>query len=128
MGCCFSKRRNSEKESQPEGEEERRKQYSWDQREKMIHAGFFLIQTKEVSMKPEDAQRVFQEKAPEFLNLLNKGPIIALEFNGDGVVEECQIVVNKIFGETKTFVSENRETASRDVENFYNFADIQMGI
>ncbi|KAF6091394.1 RP2 activator of ARL3 GTPase [Phyllostomus discolor] len=35
MGCCFSKRRNSEKESQPEGEEERRKQYSWDQREKV---------------------------------------------------------------------------------------------
>ncbi|XP_045716429.1 protein XRP2 [Phyllostomus hastatus] len=96
--------------------------------DEMIRAGFFLIQTKEVSMKAEDAQRVFREKAPEFLNLLNKGPVIALEFNGDGVVEECQIVVNKIFGETKTFVSENRETASRDVESFYNFADIQMGI
>ncbi|XP_054422362.1 protein XRP2 [Pteronotus mesoamericanus] len=96
--------------------------------DEMVHAGFFLIQTKEVSMKAEDAQRVFQEKAPEFLLLLNKGPVIALEFNGGGVVEECQIVVNKIFGETKTFVSENRETASRDVESFYNFADIQMGI
>lgn len=35
MGCCFSKKRNSEKESQPEGEEEQRKQYSWDQREKV---------------------------------------------------------------------------------------------
>lgn len=35
MGCFFSKRRNSEKESQPKGEEEPPKQYSWDQREKV---------------------------------------------------------------------------------------------
>lgn len=35
MGCCFSKKRKAEKESQPEGEEERPKQYSWDQREKV---------------------------------------------------------------------------------------------
>lgn len=35
MGCFFSKRRKAEKESQPEGEEERPKQYSWDQREKV---------------------------------------------------------------------------------------------
>lgn len=35
MGCFFSKRQKAEKESQPEGEEERPKQYSWDQREKV---------------------------------------------------------------------------------------------
>lgn len=35
MGCFFSKRRNSEKESQPKGEDEQPKQYSWDQREKV---------------------------------------------------------------------------------------------
>lgn len=35
MGCCFSKRQNSEKEAQPQGEEEPPKQYSWDQREKV---------------------------------------------------------------------------------------------
>ncbi|KAK1346188.1 hypothetical protein QTO34_000041 [Cnephaeus nilssonii] len=38
MGCFFSKRRNSEKESQPKGEEEPPKQYSWDQREKVTPA------------------------------------------------------------------------------------------
>ena len=39
----------------------------------MVAKGFFLVQTKEVSMKAEDAQRVFHEKAPDFLPLLNKG-------------------------------------------------------
>lgn len=37
MGCFFSKTRKAEKESQPEGEEERPKQYSWDQREKVTN-------------------------------------------------------------------------------------------
>ncbi|XP_006090634.1 protein XRP2 isoform X1 [Myotis lucifugus] len=96
--------------------------------DEMVHLGFFLMQTKEVSMKAEDAQRVFRERAPEFLQLLNKGPVIALEFNGDRVVEDCQNVVNEIFKSTKTFVSQNKETASRDIDGFYNFADIQMGI
>lgn len=35
MGCFFSKGRKTEKESRPESEEERPKQYSWDQREKV---------------------------------------------------------------------------------------------
>lgn len=96
--------------------------------DEMVHLGFLLIQTKEVSMKAEDAQRVFRERAPEFLQLLNKGPVIALEFNGDRVVEDCQNVVNEIFKSTKTFVSQNKETASRDIDGFYNFADIQMGM
>lgn len=28
----------------------------------------------------------------------------------------------------KVFVSENKDTASRDVDNFFNFADMQMGL
>lgn len=39
MGCCFSKKRKSDKESRAEGEEEQPKLYSWDQREKVIFAG-----------------------------------------------------------------------------------------
>lgn len=31
-----------------------------------------------------------------FLGLLT-GAVIALEFNGDGVVEECRLIVDKIF-------------------------------
>ncbi|TKC37367.1 hypothetical protein EI555_019066, partial [Monodon monoceros] len=40
--------------------------------DELVGKGFFLVQTKEVSMKAEDAQRVFREKAPDFLPLLNK--------------------------------------------------------
>lgn len=29
------------------------------------------------------------------------GPVIALEFNGDGAVEGCQVIVNETFNETK---------------------------
>uniref|UniRef100_A0A8I3WS22 Protein XRP2 n=1 Tax=Callithrix jacchus TaxID=9483 RepID=A0A8I3WS22_CALJA len=96
--------------------------------DKMVGKGFSLVQTKEVSMKAEDAQRVYREKAADFLPLLNKGPVIALEFNGDGAVEGCQLIINDTFNGTKMFVSESKETASRDVDSFYNFADIQMGI
>nr|XP_033803578.1 LOW QUALITY PROTEIN: protein XRP2 [Geotrypetes seraphini] len=90
--------------------------------------GFLLIQTKEVAMKPEDANRVFHEKASNFVHLLEDGPVVALEFNGDGAVEECNAVVNAIFSGTKVFVSEKKTSASQDVDNFYNYADIQMGV
>lgn len=96
--------------------------------DEMIGKGFSLVQTKEVTMKSEDAQRVFQEKAANFLPLLNKGSVIALEFNGDNAVEGCQNIVNQLFNGTKMFVSESKETAQRDVDSFYNFADIQMAI
>lgn len=95
---------------------------------KMVGKGFSLVQTKEMSMKTEDAQRVFREKASDFLLLLNKGPVIALEFNGDDAVQECHLIVNGLFNGTKMFVSEKKETASGDVDSFYNFAEIQMGI
>lgn len=35
-----------------------------------------------------------------FLGLLI-GPVIALEFNGDGAVEQCQLIVDEIFSGTK---------------------------
>ncbi|XP_029458923.1 protein XRP2 isoform X2 [Rhinatrema bivittatum] len=69
--------------------------------DEMIVKGFLLIQTKEVSMKPEDANRVFHEKANDFAPLLERGPVVALEFNGDGAIEECHAIVNSIFSGTK---------------------------
>lgn len=39
----------------------------------MTGKGFLLVQTKEVSMKAEDAQRVFQQSASNFIPLLEKG-------------------------------------------------------
>ncbi|XP_053734736.1 protein XRP2 [Synchiropus splendidus] len=90
--------------------------------------GFVLIQTKEVSMRPEDVKRVFQNNADDLVEWISKGPVIALELNGDGVVEACKVISNEVFSGTKVFVSDNKNTSSRDVDNFFNFADMQMGL
>lgn len=90
--------------------------------------GFVLIQTKEVSMRPEDVNRVFQNNAEGLVDCITKGPVIALELNGDGVVEACKNIAGEVFSGTKVFVSDNKNTSSRDVDNFFNFADMQMGL
>ncbi|XP_061682026.1 protein XRP2 [Syngnathoides biaculeatus] len=90
--------------------------------------GFVLIQTKEVSMRPEDVKRVFQNDAEDLVEWIGKGPVIALELNGDGVVEACKNLAGEVFSGTKVFVSDNKNTSSRDVDNFFNFADMQMGL
>lgn len=46
----------------------------------MIGKGFQLVQTKEVSMKAEDAHRVFQQCASEFISLLEKGEFVLFAF------------------------------------------------
>uniref|UniRef100_A0A672L9R9 Protein XRP2-like n=1 Tax=Sinocyclocheilus grahami TaxID=75366 RepID=A0A672L9R9_SINGR len=90
--------------------------------------GFVLIQTKEVSMRPEDVNRVFQNNAESLTEWITKGSVVALELNGDGVVEACRSIANEVFNGTKLFVSESKNTSSRDVDNFFNFADMQMGL
>lgn len=90
--------------------------------------GFVLIQTKEVSMRPEDVNRVFQDNAESLTECITKGPVVALELNGDGVVEACRAIADELFNGTKVFVSESKNTSSRDVDNFFNFADMQMGL
>ncbi|XP_062306313.1 protein XRP2 [Osmerus eperlanus] len=90
--------------------------------------GFVLVQTKEVSMRPEDVNRVFQSNAEDLIEWITKGPVVALEMNGDGVVEACKNIASEVFSGTKVFVSENKSTSCRDVDNFFNFADMQMGL
>uniref|UniRef100_A0A8C2J7V4 Protein XRP2 n=1 Tax=Cyprinus carpio TaxID=7962 RepID=A0A8C2J7V4_CYPCA len=90
--------------------------------------GFVLIQTKEVSMRPEDVNRVFQNNAESLTEWITKGPVVALELNGDGVVEASRSIANEVFNGAKLFVSESKSTSSRDVDNFFNFADMQMGL
>lgn len=96
--------------------------------DEMTGKGFWLVQTKEVSMKADDALRVFQQRASEFTPFLDKGPVVALEFSGDGSVAACQDIVGNVFSGAKIFVSEDKTSASREVESFYNFADMQMGM
>ncbi|XP_075901415.1 protein XRP2 [Nelusetta ayraudi] len=107
-------------------------EYSTANARKMIDEatakGFVLIQTKEVTMRPEDVKRVFQNSAEDLVEWITKGPVIALELNGDGVVDACKNIANEMFNGTKVFVSDNKNTSSRDVDNFFNFADMQMGL
>ncbi|XP_023656730.1 protein XRP2 [Paramormyrops kingsleyae] len=96
--------------------------------DEVTERSFVLIQTKEVSMRPEDVSRVFQNSAEGLAELITKGPVVALELNGDGVVEACRAIAKEVFSGTKVFVSESETTSSRDVDNFFNFADMQMSL
>ncbi|KAI1885108.1 hypothetical protein AGOR_G00216790 [Albula goreensis] len=77
--------------------------------------GFVLIQTKE-------------SDAEDLTELITKGPVVALELNGDGVVEACRNIAEEVFNGTRVFVSESKNTSTADVDNFFNFADMQMGL
>ncbi|RVE74055.1 hypothetical protein OJAV_G00037640 [Oryzias javanicus] len=92
-----------------------------------VAKGFVLIQTKEVLMRPEDVKRVFHNSGDDIVEWITKGPVVALELNGDGVVEACRNIASEVFSGTKVFVSDNKNTSTRDVDNFFNFADMQMG-
>nr|XP_032836796.1 protein XRP2 [Petromyzon marinus] len=95
--------------------------------DEMESRGLVLVQTKEVAMRSEDAERVFRERAAHLTPHLQKGPVIGLELNGDGAVESTNSVVRTLFTPaTPVFVSASVDTASQDVDSFYNFADMQM--
>ncbi|KAH9493084.1 Protein Xrp2 [Bulinus truncatus] len=87
-----------------------------------------LVQTKEVTMGPEDSKRVFNSDA--YTKAVQQGPVIGIEINGDGCVELCQSLVSELMkGATGLiFVSQSSASAEAQIENFYNFADMQMGI
>ncbi|XP_061834520.1 protein XRP2 [Nerophis lumbriciformis] len=91
-------------------------------------AGLVLVQTKEVCMRPEDVKRVFQKQAEEMVQWTSSGPVIAMEMNGEGVVEACKKLASEVFSGAKVFVSEDKHSSCRDVDSFFNFADMQMGL
>lgn len=55
--------------------------------------------------------------------------MIGFEYNGEAAILSCQkSVADTAYGTTGlAFVSSNPKTALSYVENFYNFADMQMG-
>lgn len=69
MGCFFSKKRKAEKESQPQGEEEPPKQYSWDQREKVTRARSIWSQPSGASLRGSVAGLVGLTGRPEQMSL-----------------------------------------------------------
>ncbi|XP_060568964.1 protein XRP2-like [Ruditapes philippinarum] len=92
------------------------------------HPDCILVQTKELKMTPPDALRVFGSDAYDVV--VSRGPVIGLEYNGENCIQICQEV---IMGITKgltglVFISQSRETADEEIENYYNFADMQMAV
>ncbi|KAK3739786.1 hypothetical protein RRG08_033935 [Elysia crispata] len=87
-----------------------------------------LVQSKEILMEPDDSRRVFESES--YITAVQGGPVIGLEFNCDGCVSLCQAAVVELMAGTTglVFVSQSAEAAEKQVEAFYNFADMQMGI
>ncbi|XP_041367232.1 protein XRP2-like [Gigantopelta aegis] len=87
-----------------------------------------LVQSKEVTLQPFEAQRVFGTDS--YALAVQQGPVIGLEFNGEGVIAYCQkVVVDLTKGTTGlVFVSQNLSSANQQIENFFSFAEMQMSM
>ncbi|XP_021347984.1 protein XRP2-like isoform X1 [Mizuhopecten yessoensis] len=85
-----------------------------------------LVQTKEIDMQPQDAQRVFGTDA--YQSLVQQGAVIGLEYNGEDSINLCQVeLVEFMKGTTGlVFISQSRALADKQIEDFYNFAEMQM--
>ncbi|KAK6169351.1 hypothetical protein SNE40_020422 [Patella caerulea] len=97
--------------------------------ESLIRNGsFILAQTKEVPMQAADAQRVFGSDV--YSKAVGKGEVIGLEINGTGCIKFCQDVIADLLKDSPgvVFVSQNQAAATQNIDNFYNFANMQMEI
>ncbi|XP_052797927.1 protein XRP2-like isoform X1 [Mya arenaria] len=96
--------------------------------EEMRNHQCVLVQTKELKMLPNDAQRVFGSDM--YNEAVSRGDVIGLEFNGVDAVQTCQEVVTRLTaGSTGVvFVSQSREAAETQITNYYDFADMQMSV
>ena len=58
------------------------------------------------------------------------GAVIGLEINGDNSVGVCNEILNTVFGERNksehVFISTSKETAVKNIDDFYNFVDMTM--
>ncbi|XP_013390023.1 protein XRP2 [Lingula anatina] len=90
--------------------------------------GCVLIQTKEVNMQAAEAVRVFGSEA--YNTVVQQGPVIGLEYNGEDCVKHCKEIVASISqgSSEMVFVTQSPELAAEQVENFYNYADMQMAV
>lgn len=86
-----------------------------------------LVQCKELTMQPDDAKRVFGSDS--YSQATKQGPVIGFEFTGNNCIKHCQqTVIEVLQGSTGlVFVSSNKNTSHQQIENFYNYADMQMG-
>ena len=71
--------------------------------------------------------RMFFKKSGLIECLRYSGPIIGLEYNGDDCVRLCGETVNTLqTRDHPLYSSPSSSVAIREIENFYNFCDMQM--
>ena len=58
------------------------------------------------------------------------GPVIGIEFNGDDCVESCKNEALSLMQGSigLVFISQSQTEAEKQIEDFYNFADMQMSV
>ena len=88
-----------------------------------------LVRTKEIAMQPSDAQNVFGSNE-SYIAAIQQGPVIGFEYNGDGCVQACLSVSNSVSNgkEELIFVSSDQTSAKDQIQKFYDFAEMQMGV
>jgi len=86
-----------------------------------------IRQTKEIAMSSEDATRVF--KSEKYDQLAKQGPVIALELNGENIIRLCEDRLEQLgISLSSIFISKNANTAKADIDAFYNFVDMTLGV
>jgi protein XRP2 len=87
-----------------------------------------LVQSKEVQMQPEDAQRVFGSES--YSSSIKHGPVIGLEYNGDDVCRLCHETLMQTTKELPglVYISPNSTVAAQQIDAFYTVANMMMVI
>lgn len=85
-----------------------------------------LVQTKKYNLSELSAESVFGSKVHNAQ--LTKGPIIGMELNGTEAIQKCDQVVKSLGLAPNAYVSPNTPNLSRQIDNFYNFAEMVMSI
>lgn len=94
---------------------------------KSQHEDLVLVQTKKFRFSETSSDCVFETNIYD--NNLQKGPIVSLEFNGRNCTVICEMVVKQLrIPMQNVFVSKNTEALQSQLDNFYNFSDMQMAV
>nr|CAB3265676.1 protein XRP2-like [Phallusia mammillata] len=89
-----------------------------------------LIQTKEVTLSPDEIKRIISEQhLMKDWKTIRDGPVVGLEFNGEDCVNVCRKAVEQLEQESPTmYVSPSSDAARTEADSFYNFCDMRMSV
>lgn len=102
------------------------RQFVEDLREK--HPSHRLVRTSEMKLETRHAEKVFVD--PTTRSHALQGPLIAMEYCGDGCIQACREAVSRqrSTNANPVHVSSDAERAQQEVEDFYNLVDMQMAV